>query len=232
MLEKEAMWSSAPVANELLVAQPAIAYPCRGPFNRYTGCVGGRRCRAMNVPQCILGRWPDERTASTVVEVEMEVLPLPPTRSAPPSLPPVPVVAAAPVPAAASTPASHPASGSRVPAGARQRHLIGVAHADRNVWQYMSRQLTAAGYDPIWLSTVATAIAALDSPSLPSALLVDPRLEKQAEMSLTTLRTSRAPVLQLPVALRERTAIDRTTRMALVWLAVQLQHDKATPATA
>jgi len=40
------------------VARP---FPCMGPHNRYTGCIGGRRCRATGITVCRLGRWPDER---------------------------------------------------------------------------------------------------------------------------------------------------------------------------
>ena len=39
----------------------AQAFPCLGAHNRYTGCIGGRRCRATGITVCRLGRWPDER---------------------------------------------------------------------------------------------------------------------------------------------------------------------------
>ena len=51
-------------------AAVARAFPCMGPHNRYTGCVGGRRCRATGITTCRLGRWPDERERLTRARYE------------------------------------------------------------------------------------------------------------------------------------------------------------------
>jgi hypothetical protein len=46
--------------DEMRPARQPRTWPCTDPknSNRYTGCIGTRRCRAMGTEMCIFGRWP------------------------------------------------------------------------------------------------------------------------------------------------------------------------------
>ena len=46
--------------DEVRPARQQRAWPCTDSknSNRYTGCVGVRRCRALGTEMCIFGRWP------------------------------------------------------------------------------------------------------------------------------------------------------------------------------
>jgi hypothetical protein len=46
--------------NEVRPTRQQRAWPCTDPknSNRYTGCIGVRRCRVLGTEMCIFGRWP------------------------------------------------------------------------------------------------------------------------------------------------------------------------------
>jgi hypothetical protein len=46
--------------DELRPGEAPRAWPCTDPknSNRYLGCIGVRRCRAIGTEMCIFGRWP------------------------------------------------------------------------------------------------------------------------------------------------------------------------------
>jgi hypothetical protein len=46
--------------DEVRPAQVQRLWPCTDPknSNRYLGCIGVRRCRALGTQTCIFGRWP------------------------------------------------------------------------------------------------------------------------------------------------------------------------------
>src|SRR3712207_6210041 len=61
MFDETKTWAPVVAERERSNEQPSVAYPCRGPYNSYLGCVGASRCRMTGITMCILGRWPDER---------------------------------------------------------------------------------------------------------------------------------------------------------------------------
>lgn len=192
------------------VQRPATGFPCRGEFNRYTGCIGARKCRALGVKQCILGRWPDERQLGSALSrglVEEPTAPLP-RESARPERPPV------------AAPAISPATPRR------GHRAIGVIHADRQIAQSFSKHLQSAGYTPTVFASADEAAAALAGADRPAALLVDGKLlhhDPAGERLLNTAAASEIPVLSLPANLRAHTSAEPAIRMATVWLTVTLR---------
>lgn len=230
---------------------PVVPFPCRGPFNRYTGCIGARRCRATGVLTCILGRWPEERSSnSSTRDGESPSLAEPADgRTEPTDRDHVPgrrreVVevdfptrlqrgpavagrAAAVRPTAELRPTTtplHPVKAMLSPVQATQRQVIGVVQSEPRLWQQISRQVASAGFEPIWLPTDADANAALDSEVPPAALLIGSRRGEQAgKTGLVDLAAKRdIPILNLPNA-RDQAGLISATRMAVLWLTVTLR---------
>jgi CheY-like chemotaxis protein len=189
-----------------LTAGPAESYPCRGPYNRYLGCVGARKCRAAGVAKCVLGRWPDERSApSRAVAID----PPAPRQSA---------ASAADRSRLAGSPVATPPSPAPAPPT-----TIGVVHVERRAWRQISRELSHNGYEPVWYDSGAAAVQALEHPERPSALLVDSRLATDGGDTLLSVASNiDVPVLLLPAA-GATGELEATTRMATVWLAVNLR---------
>ena len=214
MYDEFKSWAPVVAERERSKEEAAVAYPCRGPFNRYLGCIGARKCRSTGVTMCVLGRWPDERPTNgrpSRVPTELPVR----RRSEPGEEQPQPAVAAAPT-----------AVGDISSSRAGRRPLVGIVHDERRSWQQMSRQVANAGYEPVWLTSAEAARAALDGSNAPNALLVAGPLGAGPAGEVLTARAAyrEVPVLSLPVGARGTTDLEAAARMALVWLAVTFQE--------
>ncbi len=205
MYDEFKSWAPVVADRERSKEEAAVAYPCRGPYNRYLGCIGARKCRGTGVTMCVLGRWPDERPTNgrpSRVPTELPVR----QRSEPVEDQPQPAVAAAPT--------------------ASRRPVVGIVYDERRSWQQLSRQVASAGYEPVWLTSAEAARAALDGANAPNALLVAGSLGAGPAGEALTARAAfrEVPVLSLPVGARGTTDLEAAARMALVWLAVTFQE--------
>jgi hypothetical protein len=215
MHNEERAWKPIVAEREASNRQPAVPFPCRGDFNRYTGCVGARKCRSLGVSQCILGRWPDERQVGATLSrglVEEPTAPLPHEVARPERRPRVAVPAA---PGAATTPAAKAV-----------RPAVGIVHGDRQVTQALARQVSSAGYAPVIFTAAPAATAALAEAARPSALLVDGKLlhgDPAGERLLNAAAAGQVPVLSLPAGLRGQASAEPAIRMATLWLAITLR---------
>jgi hypothetical protein len=214
MYNEDRAWTPVVAEREASNRAPTVAFPCRGPFNRYTGCVGARRCRSLGVAQCILGRWPDERQMGATLSrglVEEATAPLTPEpirpiRTPRPAAPPGVVKPAAP--------------------GRGPRSTVAIVHADRQISSALGRQVSGAGYAPIVFTTAEAATDALAGESRPAALLVDSKLlhdDAAGRRLLNTAASYEAPVLSLPASLRAHGSAEPAIRMATVWLTITLR---------
>jgi hypothetical protein len=214
MYNEDRAWTPVVAEREASNREP-VAFPCRGPFNRYTGCVGARRCRSLGVTQCILGRWPDERQMGATLSrglVEEATAPLSPEPIRPVRIP---------RPAATTTGAARPTAQGRGP-----RSTVAIVHADRQISSALGRQVSGAGYAPIVFTTAEAATDALAGESRPAALLVDSKLlhdDASGHRLLNTAASYEAPVLSLPASLRAHGSAEPAIRMATVWLTITLR---------
>jgi hypothetical protein len=210
MAFEDRAWTPIVAERETSNRPPAQPFPCRGEMNRYTGCIGARRCRGQGVSMCILGRWPDERQISA-----------PPERHvAPVGVTPLPRTAAPVEPAPVARPPR--------PTSDRVRFLVGVVHRDRQVRQIVGKHLQGAGYRSLGCGSLAAALAALAEDEAPAALLVDGTLlqsDPANERLLAETSAAAVPVLSLPAGLRAHTSVESAVRMAAVWLTVTLRPE-------
>jgi hypothetical protein len=208
-------WAPVVAERETSNRQPATPFPCRGDFNRYTGCIGARKCRGLGVTQCILGRWPDERQFGATLSrglAEEPTAPLSPEIERPERRPRV-------------TPPAAPGV-APVKAGPTARPTVGIVHGDRQVGQALARQVGGAGYEAILFTTAEAAEPMLAEATRPAALLVDGKLlqgDPAGERLLNTAAAGETPVLSLPPTLRGQASAEPAMRMATLWLAITLR---------
>lgn len=208
MVYEDRAWTPIVAEREATHRPLTQPFPCRGELNRYTGCIGARRCRSQGVTMCILGRWPDERQTGQMRErsyAPVAVTPL--VRLTPPDERP---------PAMRPTPTTT----------GKARALVGVVHRDRQIRQTVGKHLQDVGYRPLGLGTLAAALAALDADEPPAALLIDGALlqgDATSERLLEASAAANIPVLSLPTGLRPHAGAEAAVRMAAVWLTVTLR---------
>lgn len=215
MQNKERAWRPIVAEREASNRLPAVPFPCRGEFNRYTGCIGARKCRSLGVSQCILGRWPDERRPGATLSRGLVEEPTAPLLQEPVRSERQPRLAPPAAPGATMTP---PATPVRLP--------VGIVHSDRQVSQALARQISSAGYAPILFAAAPAATEGLAEAERPSALLVDGRLlhgDSAGERLLNTAAACHVPVLSLPPILRGQASAEQAMRMATLWLAITLR---------
>jgi hypothetical protein len=218
-LSNEGAWVPVVAEREQSTGRPETPFPCRSDFNRYTGCIGARKCRATGVKACILGRWPDERPAGKGLGhglVEATTTPLTVTPAPEKRLRLLPTSPAAPPRATAG----------RRAATARTPITVGIVYPDRRTGQRVCRQLANAGYETIWFSSAEAACHKLRADAPVSALLVDGALAPDQEPGATLVETASrqgVPVLSLPAGLRDQFDTEPAVRMAVVWLTITLQ---------
>lgn len=208
MYEDTNDWAPIVADRERSSTAPAVAYPCRGPYNRYLGCIGARKCRGTGVTLCVLGRWPDERpTSGRGGRPEADLPVVGRAQPAPARLP--------------ASPAPRPLVASPTPSTPEVGLTIGIVHDERRGWQQLSRHLTLASYQPVWLASTDAARAVLSGPDRPAALLVGSGVSTEAVMAAAA--AAGVPVLSLPGSNRGASELDSAARMAVVWLTVTLR---------
>lgn len=220
MYEETNDWAPIVADRERSSTAAVAAYPCRGPYNRYLGCIGARKCRGTGVALCVLGAWPDEPPTSRRGGRPYAALPV--------------VGRAQPVAAhLPASPSPHPPGASPTASTTEPGLTIGIVHDERRGWQQLSRHLTLADYQPVWLTSVDAVRAALIGTDHPVALLVGGALGSggNAEVIMAAAAAAGVPALNLPGSSRGASELDSAARMAVVWLAVTLR-DRIQRATA
>jgi hypothetical protein len=210
-------WMPVIAEREAAVVKPTLAFPCRGEYNRYLGCIGARRCRNTGVTTCILGRWPEERSTSGAEESPSEAAPVRRQPVMPEKLrPPRP---------AASRPTGGAREGRPAPSGERGRTIIGILQPEPRLWQQLSRQVASAGFEPLWLQSRDAITQALSGDRPPAAILVGGRPSAGTETTglFDDDGQQPVPVLNLP-AFRDQASLQSAARMAVLWLTVTLRR--------